>query len=136
METVFNENLIEYIKDKFNYDPVYGKETKSFRMHYKENKTFDSLNFPKIEEIDNSFIYHALKILDEISIGNKNKEKFFKLLSSIYLFYENDSLFKESIEELQYPFKFSKHIEKCFKNNKYYISFQVFNSYIIKKRNR
>ena len=72
-----------------------------------------------------------MKILDKISLGNKNKEKIFKLLSSIYLFFEDDTLFEESIEELQYPFKFSKDIEKCFKNKKNYISFQVFNMAIL-----
>ena len=134
METAFNESLKAYMKDKFNYDPAYDKEIekiKSSRMNPKEDKTFDSLNFPQNEEIGNSFIYHALKILDKISLGNKNKEKIFKLLSSIYLFFEDDTLFEESIEELQYPFKFSKDIEKCFKNKKNYISFQIFNMAIL-----
>lgn len=134
METAFSESLKAYMKDNFNYDPAYDKEIekiKSSRMNPKEDKTFDSLNFPQNEEIGNSFIYHALKILDKISLGNKNKEKIFKLLSSIYLFFEDDTLFEESIEELQYPFKFSKDIEKCFKNKKNYISFQIFNMAIL-----
>ena len=134
METAFNESLKAYMKDKFNYDPAYGKEIekiKRSRMNPKEAKTFDSLNFQQNEEIGNSFIYHSLKIFDKISLGNKNKEKIFKLLSSIYLFFEDDTLFEESIEELQYPFKFSKDIEKCFKNKKNYISFQVFNMAIL-----
>ena len=127
METTFKERLREYIKVNFNYDPAFGKELKSIPKKLEDKKSFDSLNFPKTEEIDNSFIYHALKILNEIGLKNEKNEKLLKLLSCVYLFFEETIPLEETIAELQYPFKFSKEIEKCFKNKKDYITFQVFN---------
>ena len=127
METAFKERLREFIQFNFNYDPAFGKELKRIPTKLEDKKSFDSLNFPKTEEIDNSFIYHALKILNEIGLKNEKNEKLLKLLSCVYLFFEETIPLEETIAELQYPFKFSKEIEKCFKNKKDYITFQVFN---------
>ena len=53
METVFSESLKAYMKDKFNYDPAYGKEIekiKRSRMNPKEDKTFILLIFHKMKK--------------------------------------------------------------------------------------
>ena len=67
-----------------------------------------------------------MKILNDIK-PEKSNEKLFKLLSCAYLFFEDDSNFEVSIDEMEYPFKFSKSIINCFQNKKDYVSFQIFN---------
>ena len=126
MNDIFKEELKEYIKQNFNYDPEFGKKSKEITRYGKEKKRFDSLHFPKSDEISNLFIYNSLKILNDIK-PEKSNEKLFKLLSCVYLFFEDDSNFEVSIDEIEYPFKFSKSIINCFQNKKDYVSFQIFN---------
>ena len=126
MNDIFKEELKEYIKQNFNYDPEFGKKSKEITRYGKEKKGFDSLHFPKSDEISNLFIYNSLKILNDIK-PEKSNEKLFKLLSCVYLFFEDDSNFEVSIDEIEYPFKFSKSIINCFQNKKDYVSFQIFN---------
>ncbi len=126
MNDIFKEELKEYIKQNFNYDPEFGKKSKEITRYAKEKKGFDSLHFPKSDEISNLFIYNSLKILNDIK-PEKSNEKIFKLLSCAYLFFEDDSNFELAIDEIEYPFKFSKSIINCFKNKKDYVSFQIFN---------
>ena len=126
MNDIFKKELKEYIKQNFNYDPEFGKKSKEITRYGKEKKGFDSLHFPKSDEISNLFIYNSLKILNDIK-PEKSNEKLFKLLSCAYLFFEDDSNFEVSIDEIEYPFKFSKSIINCFQNKKDYVSFQIFN---------
>ena len=126
MNDIFKNELKEYIKQNFNYDPEFGKKSKEITRYGKEKKRFDSLHFPKSDEISNLFIYNSLKILNDIK-PEKSNEKLFKLLSCAYLFFEDDSNFEVSIDEMEYPFKFSKSIINCFQNKKDYVSFQIFN---------
>ena len=126
MNDIFKEELKEYIKQNFNYDPEFGKKSKEITRYAKEKKGFDSLHFPKSDEISNLFIYNSLKILNDIK-PEKSNEKLFKLLSCAYLFFEDDSNFELAIDEIEYPFKFSKSIINCFQNKKDYVSFQIFN---------
>ena len=126
MNDIFKEELKEYIKQNFNYDPEFGKKSKEITRYGKEKKRFDSLHFPKSDEISNLFIYNSLKILNDIK-PEKSNEKLFKLLSCAYLFFEDDSNFELAIDEIEYPFKFSKSIINCFQNKKDYVSFQIFN---------
>ena len=126
MNDIFKKELKEYIKQNFNYDPEFGKKSKEITRYAKEKKGFDSLHFPKSDEISNLFIYNSLKILNDIK-PEKSNEKLFKLLSCAYLFFEDDSKFELAIDEIEYPFKFSKSIINCFQNKKDYVSFQIFN---------
>jgi len=63
-----------------------------------------------------------LKILDALQY--EKNEKLFKLLSYVYLFFEDNADYKGMTGELQYPFKYSKEIDKCFKNKNDYFTFK------------
>ena len=66
MNDIFKNELKEYIKQNFNYAPEFRKKSKEITRYVKEKKGFDSLHFPKNDEISNLFIYNSLKILNDI----------------------------------------------------------------------
>jgi len=128
METNFKKELRQYIIYNYQYDPALCKEAKSIRKKFEEIKKPESLNYPKNGEIASSFIYHALKILDEnAEFKNEKRKQIFPILSDIYLFFENEFDFAEYIMEQQIPFKFSNDLINCFENRKDFAAFQVFN---------
>ena len=128
METKFKYELRQYIIDNFQYDPALERKVKSSSNKLREIRSFESLNFPKKEEIANSFIFHALKILNNnTSFRERKKEQILSILAYIYLFFEEDFNFEENLSELQFPFKFSKELSNCFENNKNREAFKVFN---------
>ena len=128
METKFKDELRQYIIDNFQYDPAFERKVKSSSNKLREKRSFESLNFPEKKEIFNSFIFHALKILnDNASFRERKKEQILSILAYIYLFFEDDFNFEENPSELQFPFKFSKELSNCFETKKDHEAFQIFN---------
>lgn len=118
--------------DNFNFKPSNFKNNNSSS---KKLLILDDLNFPGKEKLSNLFFYESLSLLLKMkkSLKDKNQKIIENILSITYSFYSGNKNIINTLDIWNYviPYKNSEKIKKWFCENDDYISFLVFNWFLL-----
>ena len=127
----FLNNLVEFYKTNFNFDPQNSKElSDTLYSNFQNEEDLINLGFPN-EELSNIFNYETLFLLlkTEKDFRDNHKELIKNILIEIYSFYSGN---KYAIEYLDVLYtiplkKYSENIEKYVHKLEYVNCFFLFN---------